>query len=84
VVFSDNPQHWTLPMSRWISGARPDQEGRFKIRNMPAGSYYAAAVDYLEAGAWSDPELLERLKTSASRFTLADGETQTLDLKIIP
>jgi hypothetical protein len=69
-------------MSRWISGARPDQEGRFKVRNMPAGSYYAAAVDYLEAGAWSDPELLERLKTNAKRFTLADGEVETLDLKM--
>lgn len=82
VVFSDDPQQWSLPMSRWISGARPDQDGRFKIRNMPAGSYYAAAVDYLEAGAWSDPDLLERLKTGAKRFTLADGETETLDLKI--
>jgi protocatechuate 3,4-dioxygenase beta subunit len=82
VIFSDDPHHWVFPMSRWVSGARPDQEGRFKIRNMPAGSYYAAAVDYLESGTWSDPELLERLKTSASRFTLADGETQILDLKI--
>jgi hypothetical protein len=39
-------------------------------------------VDYLEAGAWSDPELLERLKTNAKRFTLADGEVETLDLKM--
>jgi hypothetical protein len=83
VVFSDDPQHWTLPMSRWISGARPDQDGRFKIRNMPPGSYFAAAVDYLEAGAWSDPQLLDRLKTSAKRFTLTDGETETLELKIV-
>ena len=84
VIFSDDPEHWAMPMSRWISGARPDQEGRFKIRNMPAGSYYAAAVDYLESGAWTDPELLDRLKTNAKRFTLADGEVETLDLKIIP
>lgn len=83
VVFSDDPQHWTFPMSRWVNGARPDQQGRFKIANMPAGSYYAAAVDYLETGAWSDPDLLERLKASAKRFTLADGETEMLDLKIV-
>ena len=82
VIFSDDPQHWSLPMSRWISGARPDQDGRFKVRNMPAGSYYAAALDYVEAGAWSDPELLERLRTSASRFTLADGEVETLSLQL--
>ena len=84
IVFSDDPQQWTLPMSRWVSSARPDQDGAFKIRNLPAGSYYAAAVDYVEAGGWGDPDLLDRLKTSAHRFTLADGETKTLNLKIVP
>jgi protocatechuate 3,4-dioxygenase beta subunit len=82
VVFSDDPEQWALPMSRWITGARPDQDGRFKIRSMPAGSYYAIALDYIESGAWSDPELLDRLKTRAKRFTLADGQTETIDLKV--
>jgi hypothetical protein len=82
VIFSDDPQHWTMPLTRWVTGARPDQEGRFKIRNMPAGSYYAIAVDYVEQGAWGDPELLDRLKDRAKRFTLAEGETETLDLKM--
>jgi protocatechuate 3,4-dioxygenase beta subunit len=82
VVFSEDPEQWSMPMSRWISGARPDQDGRFKIRSMPPGSYYVIAVDYVEAGAWSDPELLERLKTRAKHFTLADGATETMDLKL--
>jgi hypothetical protein len=82
VLFSEDPERWTLPMSRWISAARPDQDGRFKISNMPEGSYYAVALDYIEAGAWSDPDLLERLKARAKRVTLGDGETKTLDLKI--
>jgi Carboxypeptidase regulatory-like domain len=82
VVFSDDPEQWTLPMSRWVSGARPDQDGRFKIRSMPSGTYYAIALDYVEAGAWADPELLERLKTRARQFTLGDGQTTTMDLKL--
>jgi hypothetical protein len=49
---------------------------------MPSGSYYAIALDYVEAGAWADPELLERLKTRAKRFTLGDGQTETMDLKL--
>jgi hypothetical protein len=69
-------------MSRWVAGARPDQDGRFKISNMPPGSYYAVALDYIEAGAWGDPELLDRLKSSAARFTLTDGETEALQLKV--
>ena len=37
VVFSDDPQHWSLPFTRWVNGTRPDQEGRFRLRNLPAG-----------------------------------------------
>lgn len=82
VVFSDDPDQWTIPMSRWVTGARPDQDGRFKISNMPPGTYYVVALDYIESGAWGDPELLDRLKTRAKRFTLTEGGTETLDLKI--
>jgi hypothetical protein len=83
VVFSEDSQRWNLPMTRWVAGTRPDQEGRFRVRNMPAGSYYAAAVDYVEQGAWGDPELLERLKVRARRLTLSEGGTETLELKLI-
>ncbi|MCA1563018.1 MAG: carboxypeptidase regulatory-like domain-containing protein [Acidobacteria bacterium] len=82
IVFSDDADKWTVPMTRWVAASRPDQEGRFKVLNLPAGSYHAAVVDYVEQGAWGDPELLERLKASAQRFTLTDGETETLALKI--
>ena len=33
-------------------------------------------------GEWGDPELLDRLKSKAKRFTLGDGATQTLDFKL--
>ena len=82
VVFSDDPQYWNLPFTRWVNGARPDQDGRFRIRNLPAGSYQIAAVDYIEAGAWGDPELLDRLKTRAKRITLAEGGSEKVDLKL--
>jgi hypothetical protein len=82
VIFSDNPDHWAMPVSRWVTGTRPDQEGRFRVRNMPPGGYYAIAIDYVESGAWSDPELLDRLKSKAKRITLAEGETETLELKL--
>ena len=82
VVFSEMPDHWRLPMTRWVQGARPDQDGRFKIQNLPAGSYYAVAVDYLPQGEWGDPEILDRLKSHARRFSLDDGGTQALDLKL--
>jgi protocatechuate 3,4-dioxygenase beta subunit len=82
VVFSEDSQKWTVPSTRWVTGTRPDQDGRFRVRGMPPGSYYAIAVDYIAQGEWSDPELLERLKPKAHRFSLGEGESKTLDLKI--
>ena len=82
VVFSDEPQRWTAPNSRYIAGTRPDQDGRFQIKNLPAGGYYAIAVDYLAQGEWNDPDVLERLKSRATRFSLDEGETRTLDLTL--
>ena len=82
VVFSDNPDRWTAPSSRYIASARPDQEGRFQVKNLPAGGYYAIAVDYLAQGEWNDPEVLERLRPNATKFTLGDGESKVLDLKL--
>ena len=82
VVFSDDPLHWTLPMTRWVAGSRPDQDGRFRVRNLPSGGYYIAAVDYIEQGAWGDPEMLERLRGRATRITLSEGAQQSIELKI--
>jgi hypothetical protein len=82
VVFSDDPQHWTHANSRYVVGARPDQDGRFQVKNLPAGGYYAIAVEYLAQGDWNDPEVLERLKLNATKFTLGEGEIKSLDLKL--
>jgi protocatechuate 3,4-dioxygenase beta subunit len=82
VLFSDEPQRWSAPNSRYIASARPDQDGRFQIKNLPPGGYYAVAVDYLAQGEWNDPDVLDRLKAKATKFSLDEGETKTLDLKM--
>jgi hypothetical protein len=82
VVFSDEPQKWSVPNSRYVTGTRPDQQGRFQIKNLPSGGYYAIAVDYLAQGEWNDPEVLERLKSKATSFSLDDGQTKTLNLTL--
>ena len=82
VIFSDSPEHWRHPNTRWVSGTRPDQEGRFRIQHLPPGTYLAVAVDYLPTGEWGDPEILDRLKVRGHRFTLGEGATETLSLKL--
>ena len=82
VVFSDDPQKWAVPQGRYISGVRPDTEGRFQVKNLPAGGYYAIAVEYIAQGEWGDPELLDKLKARATRVSLDEGEKKTIELKI--
>jgi hypothetical protein len=81
VVFSRDRERWGY-LSRFFQTARPDQDGRFKVRALPAGEYFAVALDYVEPGEASDPELLDRVKARAIAFSLGDGETKTIDLKI--
>ena len=83
VVFAEDPALWTFP-TRYLRTARADTQGRFMLRGLPGGRpYLVAAIDYVEEGEWQDPEFLERLRDSASRLALRDGETKTVALKVI-
>jgi hypothetical protein len=81
VVFADESALWRFP-SRFVKAARPDQQGRFKIANLPPGRYLAVALEYVEEGQEQDREYLESLRSIATRFTLSWGEAKTLDLKL--
>ena len=40
-------------------------------------------VDRVENGQWFDPDFLEAVRSSATAITLAEGETRTIDLKVV-
>ena len=82
VIFARDRERW-IANSRYLSTGRPDQDGKYKIRGLPAGDYYAIALEYVEQGEWSDPEFLERVRQSATGVSINDGETKTLDLKLV-
>ena len=81
VVFAADSTFWAPP-SRFVRAGRPDQDGRFEIAGLPPGQYLAVAVEYLEQGSEADPDLLEQLVGGASSFTLDEGETHQLDLRL--
>jgi hypothetical protein len=81
VVFATDPERWG-GQSRFLRSARPDQDGRFQIQGLPAGEYFAVAVEYIQLGDWMDPEVLEQLRFRATRFSLGDGENRNLDLRL--
>jgi hypothetical protein len=52
------------------------------VKGLPAGEYLAIALEYIEDGAWHDPEYLESLRRDARTVTLAEGGTETVPLKV--
>ena len=81
-VFSRDRERWGFA-SRYLGGGRPDQDGKYRVRSLPAGNYYAIALDYVEQGAGTDPEFLDWMKDRATEFSLNDGETKTLGLRLV-
>ena len=82
LVFPQDPELRTS--TRFEGQGRPDQNGRYSVRSLPAGDYFAVATDYVDQNRrGSDPSYLEQLSLRATRFTLQEGETRTLDLKVI-
>ena len=81
VVFADDAEKWGQH-SRFIMSARPDQHGRFTMKGLPPGRYVTIAVEYLEPGEERDPDLLKAWRQRGTPFTLSEGETHTVDLKL--
>ena len=82
ITFARDRERWGAN-SRFLNSGRPDQEGKYKLTNLAPGDYYVVAVDYLEQGAQTDPEFLERLKERATEFSINEAETKSLDLKLV-
>jgi hypothetical protein len=82
VVFPADEKLWYF-QSRYIRAARPDQEGRYEIRGLPAyGDYLIALVQGIEDGQAGDPAFLSSIRTSATRLSLNEGETKAADVKL--
>jgi hypothetical protein len=81
LAFSTDSTFWR-PQSRHIATTRPDQNGQFRIRNLPAGDYYLATVDPNQQGEWFEPAYLEEHRRGAATVTIGEGETKTRDFKV--
>jgi hypothetical protein len=81
IVFAGDTEKWSED-SRFVRSARPDQQGQYQIKGLPAGEYLAVAIDYVQEGMWNDPEYLESIRRYGQKFTLGEGATQAVALKL--
>ncbi len=79
VLFPQERERWFLD-SRLITSARGDRDGRYRVRTLPPGRYFAAVIQ--SSMSVQDPDVLETLRGQSTPFTLGDGETKVLDLRV--
>jgi hypothetical protein len=82
IVFGADPASWT-PGTRYLATSRPGLDDLFHAK-LPAGDYYGVAITDVEPGAWTEPEYLSLVREHATKFTIAAGETKTVDLPLSP
>jgi hypothetical protein len=82
LIFAQERARWTAPFNRYLLRIQAADDGAFKVGTLPAGDYYAIALDHADPAGWQDPEFLENLVRQASTVSLGAGETQTLNLKL--
>ena len=82
IMFPSDQQKWTYN-SRYIRTMRPDTNGKYNVKSMPPlDDYLIIAVQSLESGQGSDPEFLTRAREEARSFSLNEGETKNVDIKL--
>jgi hypothetical protein len=79
IIFSDDPAQW-IPYSRFVRATRPGVDGRFSVSQLPAGTYRAAALEFVEQGQEEDTQFLSGLRDTAKTFVLQEGGTEMLTL----
>jgi hypothetical protein len=83
MIFAQDRARWG-GVSRYQAIARPDQNGRYSVRTLPPGEYYAVAVQYADpARRGGDPTYYEQFVPDAVGFTLREAESRALDLKLV-
>jgi len=83
LVFSEDKEHWTEGFGRRVSLARSDRDGKYTVRTLPPGDYFAVALEKVDNQRFpGDPDYLELLSRDATRFTLVEGDSRTVDLKL--
>jgi len=82
VVFPADRRSWFFN-SRRIAAVRPDPQGRYSVRNLPAGDYLIVARTDLDPLEWFDPDVLEKLAGAAAAVTIETDASSTHDIKVM-
>lgn len=81
ILFPTDPKFW-FQNSRRIKTARPGNDGKYILRDLPPGDYRIAAVTDVETNEWFEPSFLQQLVAASATLTVTDGEKKSFPLKL--
>ena len=81
VVFSEDARTW-FHHSRRVAAVQLNNEGRYAVSNLPAGSYFLAVSSDLENNEWFDPARLSELRATASRVTVTENQVVSRNITV--
>lgn len=82
IIYPEAREHRTGPHNRFVTTVRTGTDGRFEVRALPPETYFAVAVPHLQDGEWAEPGNLDRLTAHATQFSLSEGGSTTVALRI--
>jgi hypothetical protein len=81
VIFASDPTKW-INRSRFVALAHGGDQGGFEVRALPPEDYLAVTLPRVNGTEWMDPQFLQAVSPSATAFTLQEGESKTLALRL--
>lgn len=80
-VFPEDPSRWPVSGQGAFQLTRTDDGGRYVLRGLRAGRYFAVAVPDIDEANWMAPEFLEAIRRDATAFALTRGEQKQINLR---
>jgi 5-hydroxyisourate hydrolase-like protein (transthyretin family) len=64
--------------------ASTDATGRFHVEGVPPGDYRVFAWEYVETGAWQDPDFIRQYEDRGKPLRIPESGTSNAELRVIP
>jgi hypothetical protein len=81
VIARLDPSSWSDPRRRAIRVVKVGPEGKFEVRGLPDGDYFAAAVSQIDTRRISDTSLMRHLASTGLVFAIRDSRAPSLRIR---